>query len=414
MWREILSRSAWLSAGSLVGRVAPYAVLIMLGRKLDAAAFASLSIAFVWASVAASLATTALGTVTTQRLAADAGPARRAIALRALRHGTAWAGLLAATVAVIGASTASRAFGQHLDLAAFWPALAHGMAWSLTLLIATMLNGLHAVRHSALLQGVGGLSQALGMGLGFMVGGGLETALWGLVLGSIASLALGGALLRHALPPAAPQTALLPAPTAVVPRASLDVLWSTLANAAVTPVAFVAAALVTRHGGPPTDLAQFQALEQIHQLLLYVPGLVGQALLPLLAAHDRGADAQRALRPWIYRSAVAGLAVAALMGWHPGWLLHFIGNPALTDVWATRWMLCSAGLALALSLLNNELLARRLYAPAALLSLLWAATFLGLGSALGGVAGMQAGRLVASLLLFAAVCALTSRLSRST
>ena len=72
-------------------------------------------------------------------------------------------------------------------------------------------------------------------------------------------------------------------------------------------------------------------------------------------------------------------------------------------------MLCNAGLALALSLLHNDLMARRLYAPAALLSLSWAAIFLGLGSAFGGVAGMQAGRLVASLLLFAAVCALTSR-----
>lgn len=410
MWREILSRSAWLSAGSLVGRVAPYAVLIGLGRRLDATAFASLSIAFIWASVAASLATAALGTVTTQRLAADAGPARRALALRALRHGAAWAGLLAAAVAAIGAPTASRVFGHHLDPAAFWPALAHGVAWSLTLLIAAMLNGLHAVRHSALLVGVGGLGQAMGMGLGFLAGPGLDAALWGLVLGSTASLALGLALLRHALPPRAPQ----PGHAGTTPRASLDVLWSTLANAAVTPVAFAAAALVTRHGAPPSDLAQFQALEQIHQLLLYVPGLVGQALLPLLAAHDRGAQARHALRPWVYRSAAAGLVVAALMGWRPEWLLQLIGNPALTDAWATRWMLCSAGMALALSLLNNELLARRLYAPAALLSLLWAAMFLGLGCWLGGVAGMQAGRLIASLLLFAAVCALTSRLPRPT
>lgn len=407
MLHELMSRSAWLTAGSLVGRLAPYAVLIALGRRLDAVAFASLSIAFAWASVAASLATAALGTVTTQRLAADGGPARRMLALRALRHGATWAGLLSMAVAAVGAPAVSRAFGGHLDPAAFWPALVHGLAWSLTLLIAAMLNGLHAVRRSALLQGAGGLSQALGMGVGFVAGHDLAALLWGLAIGSAASLAMGLALLHRALP--APQ----PLPSQLPPRAGLDVLWSTLANATVTPVAFAAAALVSRHDAPPGDLAQYQALEQIHQLLLYIPGLVGQALLPLLAAHDRSAHAQRALRPWVYRSAVAGLLFAAMMSWQPAWLLHAIGNPALNDIWATRWMLFNASLALTLSLLHNDLMARRLYAPTALLSLLWAAMFLGLGSVFGGVAGMQAGRFVASLLLFAAVCALTSRPIRS-
>ncbi|NCT83556.1 MAG: oligosaccharide flippase family protein [Comamonadaceae bacterium] len=403
MLRELMSRSAWLTAGSVVGRLAPYAVLIALGRRLDAVGFASLSIAFAWASVAASLATAALGTVSTQRLAADAGPARRMLALRALRHGAAWAGLLTLVVAALGAPAAGRAFGHHLDLAAFWPALVHGLAWSLTLLVGAMLNGLHAVRRSALLQGAGGLGQALGMGAGFAVGHDLAASLWGLALGSAAALALGLALLHRALP--APGPAPLPAPA----HAGLDVFWNTIANATVTPVAFAAAALITRHGAPPGDLAQYQALEQIHQLLLYLPGLVGQALLPLLAAHDRRAQAQRTLRPWVYRSAAAGLVVAALIGWQPQWLLNAIGNPALTDLWATRWMLCNASLALSLSLLHNDLMARRLYAPAALLSLSWALVFLGLGSTLGGVAGMQAGRFVASLLLFAAVCAITSR-----
>lgn len=411
MRRELMSRSAWLTAGSVVGRLAPYAVLIALGRHLDAVAFASLSIAFAWASVAAGLTTTALGTVTTQRLAADTGPAQRQLALLALRQGATWAGLLAGAVAALGAPAASRLFGHHLDPAAFWPALVHGLTWSLTLLVAAMLNGLHAVRRSALLLGLGGLAQALGMVTGFVVGQSLVASLWGLVFGSSVSLALGLALLHSTLPPSQPNS--LPAH----PPAGLDVIWSTVANAAVTPVAFAAAALVTRDGAPPSDLAQYQALEQIHQLLLYAPGLVGQALLPLLAAHDHGPRAQRALRPWVYRSAIAGLLVAAMLGWRPEWLLHAVGNPALTDLWATRWMLCSASLALALSLLNNELMARRLYAPAALLSLSWAIVFLGLGSALGGllgnVAGMQAGRFIASLLLFVAVCALTSRPTRS-
>ncbi|MGM9484161.1 lipopolysaccharide biosynthesis protein [Roseateles sp. NT4] len=403
MWRELLSRSAWLTAGSVIGRLAPYAVLIALGRRLDAVAFASLSIAFAWASVAASLAITALGTVTTQRLAADPGPARRGLALRALSQGTIWTGLLTGVVAALGAPVAMRAFGDHLNPVAFWPALAHGLAWSLTLLIAAMLNGLHAVRRSALLLGLGGIGQAVGMGLSFMTDHSLTASLWGLAFGSSTALALGLVLLLGALPVRESSR------TAAKPHSSLDVVWSTLANAAVTPVAFAAAALVTRHGAQAADLAQYQALEQLHQLLLYAPGLVGQALLPLLAAHDRGAQAQRALRPWVYRSAAAGLFIALLIGWQPQWLLHLIGNPALTDPWATRWMLCNASLALSLSLLHNELMARRLYACAALLSLSWAAVFLGLGSLLGGVAGMQAGRLIASLLLFAVVCALTSR-----
>jgi len=46
-----------------------------------------------------------------------------------------------------------------------------------------------------------------------------------------------------------------------------------------------------------------------------------------------------------------------------------------------------------------------------LLSLSWAAVFLGLGSLFGGVAGMQAGRLIASLLLFAGFIVLSAVLS---
>lgn len=403
MWRELLSRSAWLTGGSVIGRLAPYAVLIALGRRLDAVSFASLSIAFAWASVAASLATAALSTVTTQRLAADAGPARRLLALSALRQGAVWLTVLTLAIAALGAPVATRAFGHHIDPTAFWPALLHGLSWSLTLLVAAMLNGLHAVRSSAVLAGAGGLAQALGMGAGFLMSNGLPASLWGMAGGSAVSLALALWLLHGALP-AQP---LRPLRVAAPPR--LEVLWSTLANAAVTPVTFAAAALVTRHGAPASDLAQYQALEQLHQLLLYAPGIVGQALLPVLAAPDRGARAQRALRPWVYRSAAMGLLVAALIGWHPDWLLRAVGNPALTDPWALRWMLCNASLALSLSLLHNDLMARRLYAHSALLSLLWAATFLGLGTLLGGVAGMQGGRLIASLLLFVAVCTLTAR-----
>lgn len=403
LWRELATRSAWLTTGSVLGRLAPYAALIALGRRLDPGSFATLSLAFAWGGVAASLVTAALGAVTTQRLAADPGPARRALATRAIGQGFAGSGLLAAAVLALGPTAASLAFNEHVRPVAVWPAALHGLAWSMVLLIANLLNGLHAPRRAALLLGVGGMAQSCGIALGLLADGDLAVSLWGLAGGSALSLAIAGALLRGALPARRAQAR----PPLHAP--GMDVFWTTIATASVTPVSFAAAALITHGGAPVDELAQYQALEQIHQLLLYAPGLLGQALLPILASHDRSQQAWQLLRPWVWRTALAGLAAAALIGWQAQWLLQALGNPAVTDPWATRWMLCNASLAWSLSLLHNDLMARRLYAPAALLSVLWAAVFLSLGGALGGAAGMQAGRLFASLLLLATVFALTRR-----
>lgn len=416
MWRDALSRSAWLAAGSVLGRLLPYLVLIGLGRLLPPQEFATLAVGFAWSAVAANLTTSGLATLATQRLALITdGPTRHRFILRVTGLGLGLVLLLNLLVLAVGRQAMAQAFGQVLIPAALAPAIANGVAWSLTLLAIAALNGLHQARAAAFVLSLGGLLQGLGLLVGHLQGGGLAGILWGLAMGSLCALCWAGWQLVHALnrsPSGEAGKGSSPDPHRHFWSA---LAWNTLAAACVMPVTWMASSLLTHGPQGARQLAAFHALEQLHQLAIFIPGVIGQALLPTLTVHLHG-NPEQGVRHLVRLAAavgLAGIAVAAVLAWEPQWLHHLVGNPALTDAAATRWMLLHAGLALGLSLLGSALLARGLYALASSLNLVWAATFLALGWlwAHDGAAGLQLARLCASSLLFVAAGALLWHLS---
>ena len=380
MWRDVLSRSAWLAGGSAVGRLLPYAVLIALGRRLPAAEFASLAVCFAWSGVAANLSTSGLATVAAQRLALASEAASRSRFIKRLaKLGIGAVILLGFAVLMVGADSASALFGNVLNEQAVVPAIVNGGAWSLTLLGVAVLNGLHRARRAAGVMGLGGFMQGIGMGLGYATGHGVEGALWGLTAGSACAMVWAGwsLLAAHhitmhgnAQPHQDPNA-----------RFWSALAWNSLAAASVMPVTLAASSLIAHGPNGAEQLAAFHALEQLHQLAIFLPGILSQALLPALSLHlsqEPNRATRRVVRLALFL-ALCGTALALALSWNPGWLHQLIGNPALARADATHLMLMHAGLAVALSLMGCALLARGLYGFATCLNLLWASIFLGLG-----------------------------------
>lgn len=404
MWGEIARRSIWLSAGSAIGRLLPFVVLMMLGRSLSSEDFASASVGFAWTAVAASLTTAGLANVTTQRLALLPAPEQGAFVRRVVRMACLFSGGLLLAVLAVGPDAANIAFGRALDARIVWPALASGSLWSLVMLAVAICNGQHRPRRAASMLGIGGALQGAGLALGYALGNGAYMVLWGAALGN--ALALSWAIMcvrkqsSYGVPNAGSATA---TPSFPFGR---SLAWSSFAAASVMPITFAAGSLVSHSTDAARQLAAFQALEQLHQLAIYLPSVLSQALLPVLTVHfsTKPGETSRRIIHASLLLAFAGSLLAAGLAWHPGWLHRLVGNPALTDPAATRAMLMNAGLSVALNLLGGGLLARGQYARATLLNVGWAAMFLGLGWIWreDGAAGVQIARLCASWALLIA------------
>lgn len=407
MRRDFLARSIWLTAGSAAGRLLPYLVLIGMGRKLASADFASLAVAFAWSAVAASLTTSGLANVATQRLALVRNPAiAQRFICRVGQTGICAALILCTVTLLIGPRYVSLLFGKVLAPEAVVPGVVNGALWSLTLLAVAMMNGLHRPRDAAIALGIGGLLQGLGMYLGHLWGSGVSGLLWGLTAGSAGGL--GWAVLSifgsHKQPPGR-ETASDQNPHH---RLWSDTAWNSLAAACVTPVTLGVSSLLTHGTQGAQQLAAFHALEQAHQLAVFVPGILAQALLPALTVR-LNEDPARGIRRIIRLAllfAIAGSVLALGLAWEPRWFHRLLGNPALTQEAATRWMFLHAGLSVALGLVGSALMARSRYAVATSLNMIWAASFWGLSLLLAdeGASGLQLARLCASWTLFGLAC----------
>lgn len=403
MWREWRLRFIWLSIGSLIGRLLPYGILIWMGRHLDPLSFATIGVVFAWTTVAASLTTGGLANVAAQRLAGteNSRDAQRLI-LRFARIGIVLSGLLVGAVLIVGSGSVLDFFGQSIDANAVEPALISGATWSLVMLAVAMLNGIHKARKAASVLSLGGVLQGVGLALGLWVSNGqLNGILWGLALGNTFALAFALwqvyalSLFKDNLLQSLPYTPVAPLGTSIV--------WATLATASVTPVTFAASTFISHGSDGALQLAQFHALEQLHQLATYLPNVMAVAMLPLLSRQimrDDGSSVRSAVKVcWLL--AAIGLALVLPLAWNPIWLHRLVGNPALIDVVATRSMLLHIALYPSLSILGGTLLARGLFGLATFLNIGWAAVLLFITwyRREEGAESVQTARLVASSLL---------------
>lgn len=420
MWLDLFRRSGWLALGAATGRLLPLALLLVASRQLDSGTFASASAGFAWAGVAMSLTGAGLATVMTQRLGASTSPAIRLAEFAShARPSLLLALVLAAFVLLFGTRLAPSLFGPTLDPRVVPPAALAGALWSQVALCVAALNGCHRARTASGLMAACGLLQGCGMGLGLLShAAGAHGVVWGLAGGSAAAAALAALQVRATLD--APSWASLWRAPARAPRvwrlsgiARRPVLWNSLAAASVLPISFIAGGLVSRAGADGArQLAQYFALEQVHQLLMYAPALVGQALLPILAQRLHTHGDFRKQRTMLLRigqlsilTAGLGTLVAAVIMLDPTWFVRLLGNPALhvKDAWAVRWMTLNAGLGLSLALLGGALLGANHIVLASSLNLVWGGVFVGLTAVLAshGNEGLQFARFAASMILVA-------------
>ena len=401
--RILFRRTLILGAGSASGRLLPLLALLALGRTQTPDGYASISAAFAWTAVAASLTTAGLSQVLAQRLADTEQPSlQHRLVARSAIAAIILVAALASLVLKIGPYRASAFFGNVIDTEVFVPAVIAGAFWPLTMICVSICNGLHITRAAATIVATGGLLQGLGLSFGTLIDGTPRSAIWGLAFGTCAALAFASLLVIRHLP--SKQAKRSSGSNPPLPSLFLPALWSTLAAACVVPVTFFASSLVVYGPRGAEELAMFHALEQVHIIAVYGSGIISQALLPLLTKHLKGQDNKHLLQRAFFTVAligIAGIIVAALLGLQPKWLEMALGHHILFDPWAVRFMLLNASLAMTLALIGSMLIALGKFKAASLLNVLWAATLVGFALMWRehGSAGIQAARWSASVLL---------------
>ncbi|MGK2285333.1 hypothetical protein [Pedomonas sp. V897] len=400
----LFRRSLILGAGSITGRLLPLLALLGIGRTQAADSYASVSAAFAWTAVAASLTTGGLAQVLAQRLSATDQPL--------LQYRLIWRAAIAALLSVtalacmmflVGPDRASSFFGNVVDARVVVPAIIAGACWSLAMVGVSICNGLHATRSAALITAFGGLLQGLGMGIGALVNSTPQSAVNGLAAGAAAALGLAIVLVIRHSPPRGKDGS--PSPEAFdYPSLFRPALWATLANICVIPVTFFVSSLVVSGPRGAQELAMFHALEQVHIVAVYVSGIVSQALLPLLSRHLNKDNNPHLLRQTfiiVMLIGVAGTVFAALLGLFPRCLEILFGNNIVLDTWAVRFMLLNAGMAMMLALTGSMLHALGRFRAGSLLNVFWASALVALALLWKehGCTGIQAARWSASAML---------------
>lgn len=407
MWLDWSLRFLWLSFGSLIGRLLPYTILIWLGRNLDSQSFATVGVVFAWTTVAASLTTGGLANVAAQRLAGtdNTGEARIIIG-HISKIGVVLSSLLMGAVLVVGPDMVASFFAQSITASAVAPALLSGTTWSLVMLVVGILNGMHATRKAASVISIGGTLQGVGLALGLWLGGGeIHDILWGFTGGN--AFALGFALWQMRSLSILRNDLNRPIPTTHPIYLGSAITWATLATASVTPVTFAASAIISHGPDGALQLAQFHALEQLHQLATYLPNVMAVAMLPVLSRQTMktgGVSVRSAVKvSWLM--AGIGTTVALALAWNPMWLHRLVGNPALIDIAATRSMLMHVALYPSLSILGSTVLARGQFGPATMLNIAWASVLLGITwlRREEGAEAVQTARLIASGMLIVVI-----------
>ena len=362
-----------------------------------------------------SLTSTGEATVMTQRLASQVDPlVRRGLFVLHAGRALLLSIGLASLVIAFGESSVRNLFGGAISSRVIAPAALAGVLWVQVVMCVAALNGCHAPRRASATLAVCGMLQGSAMALAVIAFGTAESMVWGLMAGSGAASAMALHQAHATLGPAhhdlVQSTLAAQCSIGRVAFSRNPVLWNTLAAMSVLPVIFFASSLISKGPTGIRQLAQFFALEQLHQVLVYIPAILGQAFLPIITRRVWAMGSRADLRVLMQRIAkvtaaatVAGVGLALLIGLKAEWLIRLLGNPALdtADTTALKAMLVNASLALSLSLLGGAFVGSGHIVMAAALNLVWG----GLVVALTvlwvehGNLGLQVARVSASLAL---------------
>jgi len=396
--------------GAVVGRLIPLTVLLASRGRLDTADYNTVSTAFMMLSAVAVVVTSGLSTVLVQQIARETVPHRQWAVYFDYQF-LAWLlqGAVALALLVFGETLLSRLFGAEVDPRICWPLGLAVLAWPTVLFTMATFNGLHQSARAARVGAFGGVLQGVGMmpamllseqpGLGMV---------WGLAVGSLLALAIAAFSLRLTWAPLS--RAWQSRRAEMISRWGqyrLDLTMAIVSAASVMPVSLASGALLVHTPGGQRELAAFYVMEQCSLVLLFVPALAGQVLMPMVSREMANADgtARSSITfRWVrgmVATAVGALLLAALLGLALPSVIDFLRLPSITpsEVWGARWMILYAMLSLPLMLLGAVVVGSGSILAGSLLNVWWGACTLLATFALldQGNQGFQLARAVASL-----------------
>jgi O-antigen/teichoic acid export membrane protein len=188
------------------------------------------------------------------------------------------------------------------------------------------MSGFEAFKDIARVNLIGGLATFPLMVLGTLLGG-----LTGATLALLASLSITCVLSQWRLRTQARRNSVF---ISYSGPNDWDVLWgftlpAVLAGAMVPPVNWICVALLVNSPGGYGAMGLFNAANQWRNLLMFIPGMMMQAALPMMsAAHAHGettSDFQRTLRMTQSIMVAVAFPVATALMFGSGLILHFYG-----------------------------------------------------------------------------------------
>ena len=412
MIKIILRNTLVLSVGSAIGRLVPLGLLFLLVKTLDLLQYNTVSTTFLWVSVTSYVIAAGISVVMTQQIAQVSSDIDRAsifVSYYCLMF--IFTTVLSLITFIFGDQIFNAIFGNTVVSGIYKPCSIAGWAWPQVVFFTAVLNGLRKIYAASLLVAIGGIFQGLGILLAFYIFDANAIAIaWGFSIGSIFAAILGLLIVRESLKTKnfLPKSlSLLNLNIVFVNR--YKVLLNTISISAVMPIGFMAGLLIAKTNDGVNQLAQFYFLEQINQIIVYFPAILGQILMPFISNHifERSLDERRQLiKSTVYKIFILILCVtciAILVGFFIEPILKIININQLPieAAWATRLMLYNAFLTLPLTVLGAIIIGSGKIYFGCFCNIAWGiCVFLGSYLLLSmGNAGFQVSRICASLIV---------------
>jgi EPS I polysaccharide export inner membrane protein EpsE len=324
VWRRLTTGALWNSSGVAIWRGLTLLTFILVARGLGGDGFGEFGLIHTTFSTSVGLASFGLGLTATRFVAQHQhhDPARTRAIVNFLRRVAAVGGLAGGFVLITVAGVIATQFFQMPQLAPLLRIAGLGVPFfAAEGAELGALAGLEAFKDRSLLFIVKGI-----WGIPLIVGGAFAGNVQGAVVGLVASSAIGWFLSYRVasrrldrLDPARHGTGL-----------SLDwgVLWrfslpAVLAGAMVGPVNWLALAMLARESQSAFELGIYTAANQWFVALMFLPGVIGQAILPVMTEQHRGAE--MGATAGIYRAAFLANGLLVI----PVAISVAIGSPAI-------------------------------------------------------------------------------------
>jgi O-antigen/teichoic acid export membrane protein len=308
--RRLASGATWGIAGGLASRAVTLLGSVVAARLLGQTRFGAVGVVQSTAAMFQVFGAYALGLTATKYVAQykDEQPKRAGRALTLGFFGAVIVGLLTAATMLIGAG--------WLSNSVLSPELKGPLRIASALLFLGAVQGVQngaligfeAFKRLATLNVISAISGSLILVAGVVLGG-VEGAIWGLAGGMAVTVVVGHHLVRI---------------EGIAHRVRIEVdgmlsetriLWTfslpaVLSGLLVAPVAWGCNALLVNQPNGYSEMGVLNAANQWYAALLFLPGVIGQATLPILA--DRWASSRRNEQVSVLSMAVAANAVVAV------------------------------------------------------------------------------------------------------